>query len=127
MKKIRAILLLSLSAIVLISSLYAAKDKSQLKNKRTKENYVNAVVRGTGLMPWQKQGLSKDEVEFRQAIENRKSTMIKKAIKITHPVFISTEEIELARRNIEKIDWAREWFNKRKRVYFRNKTTCRLA
>ena len=73
-----------------------------------KAEYVRAVVRGAGLMPWQAPGVSEAEREFRAMIEARKDAMLAKA-KPAHPAYYSAEAIARAKANVAAHEWAEGW------------------
>ena len=81
-----------------------------------KPDYVDRVTRGEGFMPWQDQSESKDELAFRREIEARKDRMLAARIPVQHPVMLTRQEIEQAKRNVEIADWARVWFDLQKTV-----------
>jgi len=81
-----------------------------------KAEYVDRATRGEGFMPWQVRGMSDREVAFRKEIEARKDRMLAARVPVDHPVMLSQEEIEQAKRNIESADWARAWFDGQKRM-----------
>ena len=81
-----------------------------------KSDYVARVTRGEAFMPWQDRGVSSQEVTFRREIEARKDRMLAARVPVQHPVMLTPEEIEQAKRNIEVADWARAWFESRKRI-----------
>lgn len=73
-----------------------------------KAEYVRAVVRGAGLMPWQESGVSEAEREFRAKIEARKDALLTGA-RPSHPAYYSAEAIARARENVRQHEWARDW------------------
>ena len=79
-----------------------------------KSEYVARVTAGEGFMPWQEQGVSEEEVAFRRQIEARKDRMLAARVPVRHPVMLTPEEIDEAKRNFEVADWARAWFAGRK-------------
>ncbi|HUT87887.1 MAG TPA: heparinase II/III family protein [Thermoguttaceae bacterium] len=79
-----------------------------------KSDYVARVTAGEGFMPWQEPGVSEEEVAFRRQIEARKDRMLAARVPVRHPVMLTPEEIDEAKRNIEVADWARAWFAGRK-------------
>jgi len=81
-----------------------------------KSEYVQAVVRGAGFMPWQKRGPSPEEIEFRRQIEERKGRMLASRAPVTHPVILTESDIALAKRNLASAAWARAWLAGHKKV-----------
>ena len=75
----------------------------------TKTDYVDAVVRGAGLMPWQKPGVSEEEKEFREHIEARKTRMLQNRDRVEHPALLSKEAIERIRRKREEDPSVESW------------------
>ena len=75
-----------------------------------KSEYVHAVVRGAGLMPWQESGLSGAEKAFRGEIEARKDALLARA-KPTHPVYYDAAAIARAKENVTQHAWARAWLD----------------
>jgi len=73
-----------------------------------KAEYVHAVTRGGGLMPWQESGISVVEKTFREKMEARKDALLARG-STEHPVLLSPDHIETARRNIAETDWAKGW------------------
>ncbi|HOQ85490.1 MAG TPA: heparinase II/III family protein [Phycisphaerae bacterium] len=102
--------LTTIGIIVLLSRLSLAAEASR------KVEYVRAVTRGAGLMPWQEPGVSAAEREFRTQIEARKTELLGSRVAVRHPVMISPEDIERARRNIASADWARQWAEENREV-----------
>jgi len=78
--------------------------------------FVDAVVRGKGLMPWQKPGPSPEEVAFRKKIEVRKDRMLANMELVEHPALLSVEQIARSKRNIEKTAWGKQWFKAKKNL-----------
>jgi len=75
-----------------------------------KAEYVHAVTRGAGWVPWQERGLSEAERTFREGIEGRKTRLLSGRTRVQHPALLSPEALERARHNIATTDWARDWF-----------------
>lgn len=75
-----------------------------------KAEYVHAVTRGAGFLPWQDEGLSDREREFRRSIEERKDAMLAGRTAVTHPVLLTDDQIKRARRHIDLAEWARDWY-----------------
>lgn len=81
-----------------------------------KSEYIEAVVRGTGFLPWQESGPSTEEIEFRKQIEARKNRMLAERVAVKHPFMLTETEIAQARRNIEYSASARNWIKKHKNI-----------
>ncbi|UCD29840.1 MAG: heparinase II/III family protein, partial [Planctomycetota bacterium] len=81
-----------------------------------KAEYVRAVTRGAGFIPWQERGVSREERAFRQAIESRKDEILAARIEVKHPVLLTEQDIERARRNIQIADWAGNWYESQKKL-----------
>jgi hypothetical protein len=116
--KIRFILLI---ALLLVSSNLLLRDSPICKAQSAEEakravEYLNSVVFGGGLMPWQEPGITPEEEAFRTAIEARKDRMLKGRAAVLHPVMMTEEEIKQAKENIGKSPWAGEWFQARKKI-----------
>jgi len=88
----------------------------QNKDLGRKAEYVSAVARGVGLLPWQERGVSEQERAFRESIERRKDKILAKQTEVQHPVMLSQEDFERARQNIIAFEWARQWFSAHKGV-----------
>lgn len=98
--------LLVLFSPLLISPFVWAVDEG---DARTSE-YVRAVVRGAGLMPWQSPGVSEAETAFRAEVEARKDDLLSRA-RPAHPSFYSQEAIARAKENVANHDWAKKWLD----------------
>ncbi|MDP6114799.1 MAG: heparinase II/III family protein [Planctomycetota bacterium] len=83
--------------------------------RRSKSAYIEAVTRGEGLMPWQKPGVSEEEINFREEVENRKTEMLSSAAKVRHPSLLTEQHLEQARANIDSAKWARRWFQQHRK------------
>ncbi len=81
-----------------------------------RSEYIEAVVRGTGFLPWQERGPSTAEIEFRKQIEARKDRMLAERVPVKHPVMLTEAELAQARHNIESSASARKWFKKHKAI-----------
>jgi hypothetical protein len=73
-----------------------------------REQYIQAVVRGEGYMPWQEHGLSREEIDFRNRIEQRKTRLLAERGAVRHPVMLDAEARDRARRNMQSAAWARD-------------------
>lgn len=100
--------------LILCPSLPTAPAGSQPADR--KAEYVSAVTRGAGMLPWQQPAPSEAEKAFRKSIEDRKTDLLANRIAVSHPALITKESIERARRNIAATDWARKWYDARKEV-----------
>jgi hypothetical protein len=86
-------------------------------DEKRKAEYVKAVVRGAGFMPWQtRESTSEAEEGFREKIERRKDRMLRSRVKVKHPFTVDDEGLKRVRRNIRSADWARAWYSRHKRV-----------
>jgi hypothetical protein len=74
-----------------------------------KEQFVEAVVRGAGRMPWQEEGFSKEEQAFRAEVEARKTELLENAFPVEAPVMIGKEAIARARRRVHTTEAGRAW------------------
>ena len=75
------------------------------------EQYIEAVVRGEGFLPWQNNERdSEAERAFRAEVESRKDALLATAVPVEHPAMLTADDIARARRNIEHADWAARWF-----------------
>ena len=81
-----------------------------------KSEYVEAVTRGAGFMPWQERGVSREERDFRREIEARKDRMLAERATLQHPAILSRAELERAKRNIRRASWARDWLARQQRI-----------
>ena len=90
--------------IVLVMALAAPAQEDR------KPEYVHAVVRGAGLMPWQESGLSETERTFRAEIEARKVALLARA-QAVHPSFYDADTIARAKENVARHEWARSWLD----------------
>ncbi|MSS72756.1 MAG: hypothetical protein EXS64_14880 [Candidatus Latescibacteria bacterium] len=82
---------------------------------KRKADYVEAVTRGEGWMPWQgRERVSEAERVFRAEVERRKDEMLGRRMR--SPVLITEREIAQARKNIRRADWAKRWFEGKKRI-----------
>lgn len=73
-----------------------------------KAEYVRAVTRGEGWLPWQERGVSAAEQAFRQEIETRKDAILAARGEVQHPVLCTEANFAQARANIDAADWARD-------------------
>ena len=81
----------------------------ELRPKSRKAEYVRAVTRGAGLMPWQEPGESEEERAFREAIERRKDGLLAHSGEVAHPAVYARDDLARARANAEASDWAKKW------------------
>ncbi|MDP6776567.1 MAG: hypothetical protein QGI83_07375, partial [Candidatus Latescibacteria bacterium] len=85
--------------------------------RKTRQAYVERVTRGEGFMPWQEhEHVSPAETEFRDRMERRKDEMLSRRTDVAHPVLITNEQIDRARRNVADTRWGEVWFADLKRV-----------
>ncbi len=77
---------------------------------KQKADYVEAVTsgKGVGYMPWQEHGLSQKEIDFRNRMENRKTTLLAGRGPIQHPVLVDAKAHERVVKNIAGSDWAKK-------------------
>lgn len=72
--------------------------------------YVDEVTRGVGFTTGQeRQSVSPQEQEFRQAIERRKSRLLAGRAQGTRPVMLSEADIDRAKRNCRTTAWGQAW------------------
>ncbi|MBI2951146.1 heparinase II/III family protein, partial [bacterium] len=84
---------------------------------RRKADYVARVTRGEGWMPWQaRDRTSEEERAFREKVERRKAEMLSSGVRVLHPVLLTEREIDQARKNIRRTDWAKRWFEGHRRI-----------
>ena len=96
----------------LVLSLSGGIAMAQENTVRNRDAYIDAVTRGEGFMPWQnRESVSAEEREFRQRIEARKDSLLAAAGDVVHPVFMTREDLERIRRNIEVSEDSRRWFD----------------
>jgi len=95
-----------------LASFAATLPAQTAKNGDTdrREEYITAVTRGAGLLPWQKPAPSETETAFRREIEARKVRMLASRGTISHPLFLTEDQLAQARRNIEETTWGKKWF-----------------
>ena len=77
-------------------------------DSQKREQYIEAVVRGNGYMPWQESGLSRKELDFRSLVEQRKTRLLAARGPIRRPVMLDADARERLLRNLESADWARD-------------------
>ncbi|MDP6124933.1 MAG: heparinase II/III family protein, partial [Candidatus Latescibacteria bacterium] len=69
------------------------------------------VTGGGGFAPWQdKESPSRDEIEFREGVEARKTELLGSRSAVEHPAMWSDGDVELCRKNIENVPKAQEWY-----------------
>lgn len=76
-----------------------ARDESRIKAE-----YVKAVTRGEGFMPWQEADPAEQEFAFRDAIERRKKRMLASRGLVRHPVMLTEREVEQVGRRVRYLD-----------------------
>ncbi|MCE9591001.1 MAG: heparinase II/III-family protein [Planctomycetes bacterium] len=77
-------------------------------------DYARRVSEGEGYVPGQTHdqlGGSPAEREFRASIERRKDDILARRAPVAHPVTLTDEQVEIARRNIKTAPWARQRFD----------------
>jgi hypothetical protein len=74
-----------------------------------KAEYVQAVTRGAGLLPWQEAGPSEAEKTFRAEIEARKDALLANSDAVAHPVLYTPEDLARARANAAASEWGQSW------------------
>jgi hypothetical protein len=83
---------------------------SELRAQDRKAEYALSVARGEGALPWVSMEPSKEEAEFRTAVEQRKTEMLAASVPLQHPVIINAEQLAQLRRNIDTTQWAKDWY-----------------
>ena len=81
-----------------------------------KTEYVEAVTRGEGFLPWQQPGETPAERDFRRRIEERKTRLLATRTAVDHPVLLTPDHFEQARRNIASTDWGNQWLQSHKEL-----------
>ncbi len=79
-----------------------------------REAIIRFIAYGGGLLPGQSGELSRREIEFRQQVEQRKTRMLSHRDHVAHPVLISPEQIERARRNVQATQQGQQLFQEHK-------------
>ena len=99
----------TLAALLLlaVAGVLAPRAAAQTEAEK-REQYIRAVVRGEGYMPWQERGLSAEEIEFRKRAEERKTRLLAGRGALSRPVMLDPGARERALRNIKTADWARD-------------------
>ncbi len=87
------------------------------EQQKRKTEYVEAVARGEGFMPWQsRESVSRAEKTFRERIERRKDDMLGARVRVKHPLLLDDAGLERVRRNIRSAAWAKTWYTGHKRI-----------
>jgi len=94
-------------AIILSAGMFLTGAIPQ-SDDQLREQYIEAVVRGKGYMPWQEPGLSRKEIDFRNLIEQRKTQLLAARGPIRRPVMLDADARKRVLRNLESADWARD-------------------
>lgn len=81
-----------------------------------KAEYIEAVARGEGALPWIEMTPTTEETAFRTAVEQRKSEMLAAAIPLEHPVIVDATQLAQVRSNIETTTWGKNWYASLKSV-----------
>lgn len=95
----------SIFALIVLAMALAAPAQEDRKPE-----YVHAVVRGAGLMPWQTPDVSEAERTFRAEIEARKDALLARA-QAVHPSYYDADTIARAKENVARHEWARNWLD----------------
>jgi hypothetical protein len=98
------VVFISFVAIVAVSS-----SQAQDPGADRKSEYIHAVTRGAGLMPWQQAGESEQEKSFRAEVESRKNALLTHSAAVQHPILYTPDDLERARKNVESSTWAKKW------------------
>ncbi|MBB29500.1 MAG: hypothetical protein CME25_11440 [Gemmatimonadetes bacterium] len=86
-------------------------------DRSNKAEYVRVATRGEGFASWQDRDVpSPVETTFREKVERRKDRMLRERVNVQHPALLSEYEVEQARKNVKKADWARNWFSQHRRI-----------
>ncbi len=84
-----------------------------MNDEQRKAEYVEAVTRGEGFMPWQdRTRTSAREQEFRAWVEERKYALLGSSMQPKRPAIISDDDVERIRRNVRDAEWAQTWFER---------------
>ncbi|MSS72755.1 MAG: hypothetical protein EXS64_14875 [Candidatus Latescibacteria bacterium] len=87
------------------------------RDVKRKAEYVEAVTRGEGWMPWQRrEPVSEEERTFRQAVERRKGRMLAERDRVRHPVLMTGEVIDRIEKNSRSAPWARQWLGRQRQL-----------
>ena len=98
---------LSSLSIILLAGILSIGIIAQTDAQK-REQYIQAVTRGEGYMPWQERGLSQEEIDFRKQAEERKTRLLAERAAVRRPVMLDAEARDRARRNAQSADWARD-------------------
>lgn len=74
-----------------------------------KTEYVRAVTRGAGMLPWQEPYPSEAEHAFRAEIEARKDALLAHSAGVARPALYTVEALYRARANAAAGGWAADW------------------
>lgn len=72
-----------------------------------REQIIQTIVTGGGLIPGDDGKPTAAEIEFRRQMEKRKDDLLAHRLPLRHPVLLDRDAKATARRNIEQADWAR--------------------
>ncbi len=77
---------------------------------RSKTEYIERVTAGEGFMPWEApEHTSEAETRFREDMERRKDALLAARMPVTHPVLLTEQALDRARRNASGAAWAEAW------------------
>lgn len=93
-----------LAFILLVSAASSANEQDR------RAAYVEAVVRGAGLMDWQETGPTAEEIAFREKIERRKDHLLRHRTAVQRPAMFSEEALARVARKIEGVEPIGAWF-----------------
>ncbi|MCC6145029.1 MAG: heparinase II/III family protein [Candidatus Hydrogenedentes bacterium] len=74
-----------------------------------KAEYVHAVTRGAGMLPWQEAAPSETETAFRAEIEARKDALLANSAAVSHPILYTPEDLARAKANAAAREWGQGW------------------
>lgn len=93
-----------------------AGDECSGQDAARRKEYLDAVMTGAGLLPWQARYPTQAEAGFRAEIELRKDALLATKNQVQHPVMFAETEFERARRNIASASWAAQWFREQQEL-----------
>ena len=96
--------------VVLVAATLPAPARAQTDAQK-KAEYVTSVVRGGGYMSWQEHGLSTAEIDFRNQMEQRKTTLLSTRAPFTAPTLMSESDRQRALNNIASAAWAKSRYD----------------
>ncbi len=101
-RSLLALVSLALAAGALVRPAAAQTDAEK------REQYIRAVVRGEGYMPWQAKDLSREEIEFRKQAEERKTRLLAERGPLQRPALLDAVVRDRLLRNLKSASWARD-------------------